>query len=31
LLQSDCVRCELPLRAAYFRQVLPRVHGFPMI
>jgi hypothetical protein len=30
LFQSDSVWCELPLRATYFRQVLPHVHGFPM-
>jgi len=30
LFQSDSVWGELPLRATYFRQVLPHVHGFPM-
>lgn len=25
------VRHEFPLRAPYFRQVLPHVHGFPVL
>jgi hypothetical protein len=31
LSRSDCVRHKFPLRAAYFRQVLPHVRGFPAL
>jgi hypothetical protein len=31
LIRSDSVRHKLPLRAAYFRQVLPLVPGFPTL
>jgi len=31
LARSDSVRHEFPLRAAYFRQVLPPVRGFPTL
>jgi hypothetical protein len=29
VVRSDCVRQELPVRATYFRHVLPLVRGFP--
>jgi hypothetical protein len=29
VVRSDCVRQELPVRAPYFRHVLPLVRGFP--
>ena len=31
LSQSNVVRHELPVQAAYFRQVLPHVHGSPRL
>ena len=31
LFRSDSVRHELPVRATYFRQVLPHVRGFPTL
>ena len=31
LFRSDSVRHEFPLRATYFRQVLPHVRGFPTL
>lgn len=31
LTRPDSVRHEGPVQATYFRQVLPHVHGFPML